>query len=205
MLRTTPGYTGGTKTNPTDEEVLSGMTGHAEAIEVVYDPSKVSYEKLLDVFWHNIDPLTRNAQFCDHGTQYRTAIFYHDDAQRRLAEAAKSRIETSAGLQEPDRHANRQSGNILPGRRLSPGTLRQELRTIRVLSQRLRPRRALAAGLGCGCSDRLKFQARCDERTPLRRNASARTPRQRPRAKPRRAPASRPASRDRQGSSRHTP
>jgi peptide-methionine (S)-S-oxide reductase len=101
VLRTTPGYTGGTKTNPTDEEVLSGMTGHAEAIEVVYDPGKVSYEKLLDVFWHNIDPLTRNAQFCDHGTQYRTAIFYHDDAQRKLAEAAKSRIETSAGLQSP--------------------------------------------------------------------------------------------------------
>ena len=67
----------------------------------VYDPGKVSYEKLLDVYWHNIDPLTRNAQFCDHGTQYRTAIFYHDDTQRRLAEAAKAKIEASGDLKGP--------------------------------------------------------------------------------------------------------
>jgi peptide-methionine (S)-S-oxide reductase len=101
VISTRPGYTGGTKPNPTDEEVLSGETGHAEALEVIYDPGKISYEKLLDVYWHSIDPLTRNAQFCDHGTQYRTAIFYHDDMQRRLAEAAKAELEASGALHGP--------------------------------------------------------------------------------------------------------
>lgn len=101
VISTTPGYTGGTKPDPTDEEVLSGETGHAEAIEVVFDPSKITYEKLLDVYWHNIDPLTPNAQFCDHGTQYRSAIFYHDDVQKRLAEAAKAKLEASGALKGP--------------------------------------------------------------------------------------------------------
>jgi len=98
VISTTPGYTGGIKPDPTDEEILDGETGHAEALEVLYDPSKITYEKLVDIYWHNIDPLTRNAQFCDHGTQYRTAIFYHDDMQKRLAEAAKAKIEASATL-----------------------------------------------------------------------------------------------------------
>ena len=98
VMATTPGYTGGTKADPTDEEVLSGETGHAQALEVLYDPNKVTYEKLLDVYWHNIDPLSRDAQFCDHGTQYRTAIFYHDDTQRRLAEATKAKLEASGAL-----------------------------------------------------------------------------------------------------------
>jgi peptide-methionine (S)-S-oxide reductase len=101
VIKTTAGFTGGTKADPTYEEVSSGMTGHAEAVEVVYDPTKVSYEKLLDVFWHNIDPLTQNAQFCDHGTQYRTAIFYHDDGQKRFAEAAKAKLEASGVLDGP--------------------------------------------------------------------------------------------------------
>ncbi len=101
VISTTPGYTGGTKPDPTDEEVLSGETGHAEAIEVVFDPSRITYEKLLDVYWHNIDPLTPNAQFCDHGTQYRSAIFYHDDVQKRLAEAAKAKLEASGALKGP--------------------------------------------------------------------------------------------------------
>jgi peptide-methionine (S)-S-oxide reductase len=101
VLKTTVGYTGGTKADPTYEEVSSGTTGHAEAVEVTYDPTKVTYEKLLDVFWHNIDPLTKNAQFCDHGTQYRTAIFYHDDDQRRLAETSKAKLEASGVLKGP--------------------------------------------------------------------------------------------------------
>jgi peptide-methionine (S)-S-oxide reductase len=101
VISTTPGYTGGTKSDPTDEEVLSGGTGHAEALEVAYDPNKITYEKLLDVYWHNIDPLTRDAQFCDHGTQYRTAIFYHDEAQRRLAEDAKKKLDASGILKSP--------------------------------------------------------------------------------------------------------
>ncbi len=92
VLSTTVGYTGGHTKNPTYEEVSAGGTGHAESVEIVYDPRKLAYEKLLDVFWHNVDPLTTDAQFCDRGHQYRTAIFYHDDTQRRLAEESKQRL-----------------------------------------------------------------------------------------------------------------
>jgi len=93
VLSTTSGYTGGHTSNPTYEEVSRGGTGHAEAVEIVYDPAKVSYEKLLDVFWHNVDPLAKNSQFCDHGDQYRTAVFYHDEEQRRLAEVSKAAVQ----------------------------------------------------------------------------------------------------------------
>lgn len=92
VTSTISGYTGGTKKNPTYEQVSAGTTGHTEAVEITYDPKKVSYEKLLDVFWRNIDPLTANAQFCDSGSQYRSAIFYHDQAQKTLAEASKKRV-----------------------------------------------------------------------------------------------------------------
>jgi peptide-methionine (S)-S-oxide reductase len=92
VISTTSGYTGGHKDNPTYEEVSSGSTGHAEAIQVVYDPAKISYAQLLQVFWHNIDPTAKDAQFCDHGNQYRSAIFYHDDEQRRLAEESKEAL-----------------------------------------------------------------------------------------------------------------
>ena len=93
------GYTGGHTVNPTYEEVSRGGTGHAEAVEVVYDPAKLSYEKLLDVFWHNIDPLAKDQQFCDHGDQYRSAIFYHDDRQRLLAEGSKAAV--AARFEQP--------------------------------------------------------------------------------------------------------
>ena len=95
VISTTSGYIGGTKTNPTYQEVSAGITGHTEAVQVVYDPKKVSYEKLLDVFWHNIDPTQKNAQFCDHGTQYRSGIFYHDADQKRLADASKAALDKS--------------------------------------------------------------------------------------------------------------
>ena len=93
VVSTTSGYTGGTKKNPTYEEVSTGATGHAEAVQVTYDLKKISYEKLLDAFWHNIDPLTPNAQFCDTGSEYRTAIFYHDEMQKRLAEKSKKALQ----------------------------------------------------------------------------------------------------------------
>ena len=95
------GYTGGTTTNPTYEDVSSGATGHAEAVQITYDPSKISYEKLLEVFWRNVDPTTPNAQFADHGTQYRTAIFYHTDEQRHLADASKQQLEHSRKFSAP--------------------------------------------------------------------------------------------------------
>jgi len=101
VLATTSGYTGGTKQNPTYEQVSSGTTGHAEAVQVLYDPKKVSYEKLLDVFWHNIDPTVTDRQFCDVGNQYRTAIFAHNDAQRTAAEASKAAVEKSKPFKEP--------------------------------------------------------------------------------------------------------
>ena len=95
VTSTISGYTGGTKKNPTYEQVSAGTTGHTEAVEITYDPKKISYEKLLDVFWRNIDPTQRDGQFCDHGTQYRSEIFYHDDTQRKLAEESKAQLTKS--------------------------------------------------------------------------------------------------------------
>jgi peptide-methionine (S)-S-oxide reductase len=101
VLATTSGYTGGMRTNPTYEEVSSGRTGHAEAVQVLYDPKRISYEKLLDVFWHNIDPTVKDRQFCDVGNQYRSAIFVHTDAQRSAAEASKAALEKSKPFSAP--------------------------------------------------------------------------------------------------------
>jgi peptide-methionine (S)-S-oxide reductase len=101
VVSVTPGYTGGTKKNPTYEEVSSGTTGHAESIEIVYDPSKISYSKLLDIFWHNIDPTVRDQQFCDVGNQYRSAIFYYNDEQRKSAEESKKALEASGRFKGP--------------------------------------------------------------------------------------------------------
>ena len=101
VLTVVSGYMGGTVANPTYEQVSDGRTGHAEAIQVTYDPTKVTYQKLLDAFWRNIDPVTPNAQFCDHGTQYRAAVFYSTDEEKRLAEESKSKIEQSKRLPVP--------------------------------------------------------------------------------------------------------
>lgn len=89
----TSGYAGGEKKNPTYEEVSSGVTGHAESVQVLYDPSKIKYSKLLEVYWHNVDPFVKDRQFCDTGNQYRTVIFYHDEAQKKLALETKATIE----------------------------------------------------------------------------------------------------------------
>lgn len=96
VLLVTSGYTGGQVANPTYEQVSAGVTGHAESVQVTYDPGKISYEKLLDIFWHNVDPLQKDAQFCDHGTQYRSAIFYQGEGQRRAAEASRAKLEEEA-------------------------------------------------------------------------------------------------------------
>jgi len=94
----TAGYTGGTKKDPTYEEVSAGGTGHAESVKIVYDPAKVSYQKLLDVFWHNIDPTVADRQFCDVGSQYRSAIFVRDAAQRQAAEASLAAVQKQLGV-----------------------------------------------------------------------------------------------------------
>jgi peptide-methionine (S)-S-oxide reductase len=93
VLSTISGYTGGHVANPGYHQVSAGGTGHAESVEVTYDPSKVSYQQLLTYFWHHIDPTVKDRQFCDVGHQYRTAIFVHNDEQRKLAEASKKKVE----------------------------------------------------------------------------------------------------------------
>jgi peptide-methionine (S)-S-oxide reductase len=92
VIATTSGYMGGQTKNPTYEQVSTGRSGHAEVVQVEYDPAKVTYEKLLDAFWRNIDPTQKDAQFCDHGTQYRSAVFYHNDEQRRAVEASRTAL-----------------------------------------------------------------------------------------------------------------
>ena len=101
VVSTTSGYTGGQKPNPTYEEVSAGGTGHAESVQILYDPAKVSYEKILDLFWRNIDPTTPDRQFCDKGHQYRSAIFYHNENQKRLAEESKKMIEKTKKFPGP--------------------------------------------------------------------------------------------------------
>ncbi|MBI3356595.1 MAG: peptide-methionine (S)-S-oxide reductase MsrA, partial [Nitrospirae bacterium] len=92
---------GGTVASPTYEQVSAGQTGHAESVEVSYDPAKVSYQKLLEAFWHNVDPVTPNAQFCDHGSQYRSVVFYGNDEEKRLSEESRGVIEQSKRFSEP--------------------------------------------------------------------------------------------------------
>jgi peptide-methionine (S)-S-oxide reductase len=101
VLSATSGYMGGTVANPSYEEVSAGRTGHAESVEVVYDPGKVSYHKLLEAFWRNIDPVTPNAQFCDHGSQYRSALFYQTDEEKRASDSSRQAIEQSKRFTEP--------------------------------------------------------------------------------------------------------
>ena len=92
VISTTSGYTGGKVANPTYEQVSSGGTGHAESVQIIYDPSKVSYAQLLSYFWHHIDPTVQDRQFCDFGNQYRTAIFVHNDEEKKLAEESKKKV-----------------------------------------------------------------------------------------------------------------
>jgi peptide methionine sulfoxide reductase msrA/msrB len=101
VASTTVGYTGGSKKNPTYEEVSSGKTGHAEAIEIVFDSSQISYAELLDIFWKNINPTQLNKQFADDGTQYRTVIFYHNEEQRKQAAASKEKLARSGKFDKP--------------------------------------------------------------------------------------------------------
>ena len=114
VLKTVSGYVGGKTRNPTYEQVSSGTTGHAEALEVTYDPSKVSYEKLLDVFWVNHDPTVTNRQFCDSGTQYRPGIFYLNEEQHRLAEASKAKWEKLKPFKQPLLTEITQAGEFWP-------------------------------------------------------------------------------------------
>ena len=93
VVSATSGYSGGTVANPAYEEVGTGRTGHGESVQVVFDPARTSYARLLDVYWHSIDPTSTNGQFCDHGPEYRSIVFYRGAAQRRAAEASKVTVQ----------------------------------------------------------------------------------------------------------------
>ena len=101
IVKVVAGYTGGQKQNPAYEEVSSGTTGHAEAIQVYYDPSKVTYTELLDYFWHHVDPTDPGGQFVDRGSQYRSVIFYHNEEQKRLAEKSREALNKSGNFDKP--------------------------------------------------------------------------------------------------------
>jgi peptide-methionine (S)-S-oxide reductase len=101
VISTTSGYAGGRVKNPSYQEVSAGGTGHAEVVQVEYDPSVVSYQELLEVFWRNVDPTAKDRQFCDRGSQYRSAIFYHDEAQRAAAEQSRAELERTKPFRDP--------------------------------------------------------------------------------------------------------
>ncbi len=109
-----PGYTGGITANPTYEDVCTGETGHLEAVQITYDPTKVTYEKLLEIFWRQINPMDGGGQFVDRGSQYKTAIFYHNDAQKRIAEQSKSELERSGKIDRPIATEIRPAGTFYP-------------------------------------------------------------------------------------------
>ncbi|HEX7078495.1 MAG TPA: peptide-methionine (S)-S-oxide reductase MsrA [Candidatus Eisenbacteria bacterium] len=101
VLSVTSGYAGGDVKNPTYHEVGAGGTGHAESVQIVYDPSRTTYAALLDIFWHSVDPTSANGQFCDRGNQYRSAIFYHDAEQKRLALETEKKAEAEIRIKKP--------------------------------------------------------------------------------------------------------
>jgi peptide methionine sulfoxide reductase msrA/msrB len=101
VLSVVPGYTGGTQVNPTYEQVISGKTGHVEAVQIQYDENKVSYKELLDIFWCQIDPTDPEGQFADKGSQYKTVIFFHDKVQQKIAEASKDALTKANIFKKP--------------------------------------------------------------------------------------------------------
>ena len=148
VVSTTSGYMGGKTKNPTYEAVSTGTTGHAEAVQVEYDPAKVSYEKLLEVFWRNIDPTQSDGQFCDHGSQYRTG----DLLPRRRAEEARGSLEGGAredqAVQGRHRHADRRGAGVLSAPRSTTRTTTRRIRCAISSIARVRTRRAAAGAVG---------------------------------------------------------
>jgi peptide-methionine (S)-S-oxide reductase len=144
VLSVVSGYTGGTKRSPSYEEVSSGATGHAESVRVTFDAQKISYAKLLDIFWHNVDPLQANGQFCDHGTQYRSAIFYLDEEQRKAAEASRRALEATHRFDRPIVTEITRAGEFFPAEEYHQDFYKKN------------PVRYHSYRLGCGRDQRLK-------------------------------------------------
>ena len=148
VVSVTAGYTGGQVKNPTYEEVSAGGTGHAEAVQIVYDPAKIGYDKLLEVFWHNIDPTVKDRQFCDMGHQYRSAIFYQTEEQHRLATPVQGGAGEEQAFRGPSRHRDRPGRRVLPGRGVPPALLQEEPHPLHLLPHQLRPRPAAQGVVG---------------------------------------------------------
>ena len=148
VLETDVGYAGGRTSNPTYKEVGTGRTGHAESVRVTYDPARISYDSLLNVYWHHIDPTTPNRAFCDRGPQYRSIIFYGNPDQKRMAEASKSALDRSGRFEKPVVTAVEAGDAVLLGGGVSSAVLQEEPRPLRGLPHRLRPRRAAEGVVG---------------------------------------------------------
>jgi peptide-methionine (S)-S-oxide reductase len=148
VVSTTSGYTGGQKAGATYREVTAGGTGHYEAVRVVYDPQKVSYDKLLDVFWRNVDPLDPGGQFCDRGASYRTAVFAHDTEQKHLATASKQALTNSKRFSKPVVTPILEAGPFWVAEDYHQRLLREEPVQVSVLSLELRPRCPPRSSLG---------------------------------------------------------
>jgi peptide-methionine (S)-S-oxide reductase len=144
VVSVTAGYAGGSKANPTYEDVETGRTGQAESVQVIYDPARISYERLLDIYWHHIDPLTPNAAFCDHGPQYRSIIFFGDAEQQRLAEASKRALDQSHRFATPIVTAIQPAGKFYPAEEYHQQFYKKN------------PARYEAYRIGCGRDGRLR-------------------------------------------------
>jgi peptide-methionine (S)-S-oxide reductase len=144
VVSTTAGYSGGSTANPNYQDVETGSTGHAESVQLIYDPARISYERLLDIYWHHIDPLTPNAAFCDHGPQYRSIIFYRDADQRRLAEASKQALDQSHRFRTPIVTA------------IQPATAFYPAEEYHQMFYKKNPVRYEAYRIGCGRDERIK-------------------------------------------------
>jgi len=148
VLKVVSGYTGGKKENPTYEEVCSGRTGHLEAVQIYYDPAEITYGQLLDIFWRHIDPTDEGGQFVDRGSQYRSAVFYHDEEQKGLAEKSRDALAKSAKFARPVATEILPLHDVLRGRGLPPGLLPEEPPAIPVLPVQFGPRLVPEKDLG---------------------------------------------------------
>ena len=144
IVSTTAGYSGGSTANPNYQDVETGSTGHAESVQLIYDPARISYQGLLDIYWHHIDPLTPNAAFCDHGPQYRSIIFYGDGEQRRLAEASKQALDQSHRFRTPIVTA------------IQPATAFYPAEEYHQMFYKKNPVRYEAYRIGCGRDERIR-------------------------------------------------
>ena len=144
------GYAGGQVKKPSYEQVSQGTTGHAESVLVAYDPARLRYDELLSAFWHNVDPTDGGGQFCDRGNQYRTAIFYEDDAQKRAARGIEERARSVEEAAEADRDRDRPPRGLLPRGGLPPGLLQEEPGALHDVPRGLRARPPPRAAVGPG-------------------------------------------------------